>query len=98
MNKIINKLINGVTILVTLVKPFMKKQTFHFIQTPSFLNSESFNDMKSLVGKVDDNLRYNFENEFATLIGNGGVVSFASARMAFYSFLSAYQQALLHKL
>ncbi|MGC6367720.1 MAG: DegT/DnrJ/EryC1/StrS family aminotransferase [Candidatus Marinamargulisbacteria bacterium] len=89
MNKIINKFINGITILVTIVKPFMKKQTFHFIQTPTFLNSESFNKMKSLVGKVDDNLRDGFENEFAKLIGNGGVISFASARMAFYSFLSA---------
>lgn len=73
--------------LFILLKQFIRKPYFGFIQGHEYLDPIEFEQISKLVGIQDDALVRKFEKQFADLIGPGEVVAFAAARMGFYELM-----------
>ena len=58
---------------------------FTFFASHTNLDRDELSAVRALVGKSDARVIEQFENAYATLIGSGSCVAFASARMGFYA-------------
>ena len=75
---------------IYIIRLLFIKHYFGFVQGHSYFTKEKVASIKEIFSKSgleSDNLIVEFELKFANLLGDGNCISFASARMAFYSLL-----------
>ncbi len=60
---------------------------FGFVNGHFYLSKRDFNNLKQYIGLESKEIINEYENKFSNLIGEGYSVSFASARMGFYSLM-----------
>ena len=74
-----------------LFKSFLKKNFFGFIYGHDHFSKNKIQNIKKYLYKEDNLVIKEYENKFASLIGRGKAVSFASARMALFAYLKSIQ-------
>lgn len=67
--------------------PIFYGRYYGFIQGHTDLTRLELINIRSLVGKEADDVVREYQDEFAKIVGNGAAISFASARMGFFSLL-----------
>ena len=75
------------SIIRKISRSFFSAKYLGFIQGHNYLDQHSLGQIKELIGKTDSPIRDDFENNFASYVGKGRAVSFAAARMGFYSLM-----------
>jgi len=73
--------------LARIVRQWSKNPLFGFVQGHAHLGPQDLSQLFSLVGKSDSGVTRDFENRFASIVGEGGAVSFAAGRMGFYALM-----------
>lgn len=70
-----------------LVSAFSIKPYFGFIGGHNYLTDNELEKLQTFVGIYDSSIEETFEKTFSRIVGNGHSISFASARMGFYSLM-----------
>ncbi len=86
ISELIKKLKNSIKIFRLL----FRSRYFGFVQGHSYITNSEMLEIKSLIGRNDDeseDIIATFEIKFSEIIGEGKSVSFAAARMAFFSLM-----------
>lgn len=73
--------------LTSAFRQWFSSPFFGFVQGHDYLTQMDLRKLHSLVGVAAPDIVSKFEREFASLIGDGRAVSFASGRMGFYALL-----------
>ncbi|EMY69631.1 DegT/DnrJ/EryC1/StrS family aminotransferase [Leptospira vanthielii] len=68
---------------------YFRSPYFGFIQGHDDLRESELLEIKNNIGKTNSNTIHTYETEMGSLIGDGYVISFAAARMGFYSILKS---------
>lgn len=76
-----------ITKIFEAVRQVFKKPYYGFVRGHGYLDEKQLEHVRALVGKVDEEIVDAYERQYAALIGTGGCVSFAAARMAFFALL-----------
>jgi perosamine synthetase len=76
--------------LFILVRNIIKKEYYGFVDLHIDLNNDHLLKMKSLLRSPNNDVVKEYESLFASLIGSGESISYASARMGFYSLMKVY--------
>jgi len=74
--------------LFTLIRNFFKNEYYSFTSSHKYLNRKQMLKIESLLNYPNENIIVEYENAFSSLIGGGCSVSYASARMGFFSLMS----------
>lgn len=86
ISELIKKLKNSINFF----RLSFRSRYFGFVQGHSYITNSEMREIKILIGKNDDeseNIISSFEIGFSEIIGEGKSVSFAAARMAFFSLM-----------
>ena len=73
--------------LVSILKQPFKRPFYGFVRGHSELTEDQIAEVKSCLLKDDADITLQFERKFASLVGDGDCVSYASGRMGFYALM-----------
>lgn len=82
-----SKLLERLIQLMAAIKRATKSPYFGFVGRLDYLTKNQLEKIRSFVGRDDASVVRDFESAFANLIGSGEVVSYATARMAFFDLM-----------
>ena len=80
-------IIKNFQILKKEISNWVKNPYFGFVKGHDYLEEKQLHEIKSFVGENNYEVIRKFEKKFAKSIGLGNAISYASARMGFYSLL-----------
>ena len=69
------------------IQPFFRRLYFGYIQGHDYFDDNQIKSIKTYIGRRDERVIEQFESNFASLVGEGKAISFASGRMGFFSLL-----------
>ena len=78
---------NNITSFITLSRNIFKYDFYGFIAGHSYLNNEQIKLIKESYRSPSNETVFQYEEQFARLVGGGSAISYASGRMGFYSLM-----------
>jgi perosamine synthetase len=72
-------------------RAFFHKNYWGFVKGHDYLSTEDGNEFANLISNPDNRIRNQYEREFASYLGLGKCLSYATGRMAFYTLLKCFE-------